>query len=145
MFVHLCVHGVAWNQVPSLRWVADAHAVLAKSEAETDSGPINWNKIVGIVKQRQMVLSLLVALTYLKTLFPDQIPDEAIAELAVVGLAGQELAELAVVDLAAVEFGQSRSLRPRVACAHSCRVRRPGARRGRRRRQWSTSPPRWIL
>ncbi|HEY9693251.1 MAG TPA: nucleotidyltransferase family protein [Oculatellaceae cyanobacterium] len=65
-FLHVCVHGVAWNIVPPLRWVADAMMILNQT---TD---LNWERLIIIAEKQRLILPLTNALQYLFDLF--QIP-----------------------------------------------------------------------
>ena len=72
---HVCVHGVRWNAVPPLRWVADAIMILNSSPT------IDWQRLVSQARQRRLVLPLREALTYLRDLLDAPIPPAILQHL----------------------------------------------------------------
>jgi len=67
--LHVCVHGVRWNDIPPLRWVADAMMVLNASEDSLD-----WDRLIIQVQMRRLVLPMKASLNYLQTLLDASIP-----------------------------------------------------------------------
>lgn len=65
--LHVCVHGVAWNAVPPLRWVADATAILRTAE-------IDWDELVDRARKRRVLPPLTSALEYLQRTLGAPIP-----------------------------------------------------------------------
>lgn len=63
--LHVCVHGAAWNDLPPLRWVADAVTVLRTAGTEID-----WDGLIRQVRARRLMLPMRDALGYLQS-FPD--------------------------------------------------------------------------
>jgi hypothetical protein len=72
--VHACVHGVAWNDIPPLRWVADACCVL-------ESSAIDWQRLLMIAATCQVVPPLRDALRYLVNTVSASVPAEVLQKL----------------------------------------------------------------
>jgi hypothetical protein len=72
--LHACVHGVVWNWVPPLRWVADAFCVI-------ESSTIDWPRLVEIAVQFRVVPALRDALSYLVKTVDTPIPQEVLQKL----------------------------------------------------------------
>lgn len=73
-FLHACVHGVVWNEVPPLRWVADACCVL-------DSSPIDWDRLLRVASTCRVIPALRDALRYLVNTVEASIPSEILLKL----------------------------------------------------------------
>jgi hypothetical protein len=58
---HVCVHGVRWNFVPPLRWIADAATIMDTAESE-----INWNRLIALAQEHGQVVPLKNTLAYLR-------------------------------------------------------------------------------
>jgi hypothetical protein len=67
--LHVCIHGLSWNPVPPLRWVADAMTIIKTSQAELD-----WDRLLKQVKKRRVILPLRDALHYVHDLLDAPIP-----------------------------------------------------------------------
>lgn len=65
---HVCVHGVRWNYVPPIRWIADAMMIL------NSSPEINWNRLVAQAQKRHLISPLKDSLIYLSDLLNAPIP-----------------------------------------------------------------------
>jgi hypothetical protein len=74
--LHVCVHGARWNEVPSLRWVADASAVL-----ETHGPDIDWDRLVRQTRARRLVLPVREALGFLSEALGAPVPGSALSAL----------------------------------------------------------------
>ena len=72
--LHACVHGVAWNDIPPLRWVADACCVL-------ESSPIDWQRLLHVATTCRVVPPLRDALRYLVNTVGAAIPEEVVQTL----------------------------------------------------------------
>jgi hypothetical protein len=72
--VHACVHGVVWNPVPPLRWVADAFCIL-------ESSAIDWTRLLDIATQFRVVPALRDALGYLAKTVEAPVPQEVLEKL----------------------------------------------------------------
>ena len=69
--LHTCWHGARWNEVPPIRWVADAMAILGASAPE-----IEWPSLLKKAERHRIVLPVKDALEYLKKKFDAPVPDE---------------------------------------------------------------------
>ena len=59
---HVCAHGVAWNDVPPLRWIADATLILRGTP------DFNWNRVVKQCRRHGQTIMVRQALRYLNEL-----------------------------------------------------------------------------
>jgi hypothetical protein len=76
---HVCIHGLKWNEVPPIRWIADAQMILGAEKSAENS--IDWPRLLRHAKQHRLTLSLKESLQYLKCLLHAPIPEEVLAEL----------------------------------------------------------------
>jgi hypothetical protein len=74
--LHVCVHGVRWNDTPPLRWVADAITVLRASEHGLD-----WDRLIVQTEKRRLILPMRASLNYLRTLLEAPIPSGVLERL----------------------------------------------------------------
>jgi hypothetical protein len=74
---HVCIHGAKWSQVPPIRWVADAIAIINSSPTAID-----WDRLLVQAQKRQMVLRLKATLTILRDLLDVAIPESILKNLA---------------------------------------------------------------
>lgn len=72
--LHVCVHGVAWNAVPPLRWVADAMTILKTAE-------VDWNQLIERARKRRLLLPLTRALGYLQDTLGAAIPSPVLQQM----------------------------------------------------------------
>jgi hypothetical protein len=77
LLLHVVAHGVRWNPVPPLRWVADAAVLLRAPDAAID-----WPVLVEEARARGSVLPVHAGLAYLKALLGAPVPDDVLRELA---------------------------------------------------------------
>lgn len=77
--LHTCWHGARWNEVPPIRWIADAMAILNKSERE-----IEWDLIVEKAQRHRISLPLRDSLSLLKSLLDAPVPDRVITSLELI-------------------------------------------------------------
>ncbi|HEY0730234.1 MAG TPA: nucleotidyltransferase family protein [Pyrinomonadaceae bacterium] len=77
--LHTCWHGARWNEVPPIRWVADAMAILGASAAE-----IQWQNLAKKAKRHRIVLPVKDSLEYLKKKFDAPVPETVIKSLSAV-------------------------------------------------------------
>lgn len=83
--LHTCWHGARWNEVPPIRWVADAMAVLGGSAAE-----IQWSSLLKKAQRHRIVLPVKDSLEYLKNKFDAPVPDTVLKSLAAVRISKME-------------------------------------------------------
>ncbi len=72
--VHACVHGIVWNAIPPLRWVADACSIL-------ESSTVDWSRLVEIAVQFRVVPAMRDALGYLVKTLAAPIPQDVVQKL----------------------------------------------------------------
>ena len=77
--LHTCWHGARWNEVPPIRWVADAMAILAVS-----GGQIDWTSLLKKAQRHRIVLPVKDSLAYLRNKFDAPIPDHVLKTLSAV-------------------------------------------------------------
>ena len=83
--LHVCVHGLIWDPVPPIRWIADALYILDSCKSRLD-----WDRVIFQAKSRRLILFLRNALRYLSELRADLVPVETLEEL---GRSGTSLME----------------------------------------------------
>jgi hypothetical protein len=86
-FLHLCVHGLEWNEVAPMRWIADAITVLRQSP------DLDWERIVRQTERRRMVLRMRDALRYLESKMEAPIPRSVLCALDSLPVSGVEMLE----------------------------------------------------
>ena len=84
--LHNCAHGVRWNAVSSIRWIVDVMKILEKR-----SGSINWESLVSEASARKLSLTMLYALSFLKSTFNADIPGNVLEKLNQMPKDSQEL------------------------------------------------------
>jgi hypothetical protein len=83
--LHTCWHGARWNEVPPIRWVADAMMVLGASAAEID-----WTSLSQKAQRHRIVLPVRDSLEYLKQKFDAPVPDSLLKSLSAVRVSTME-------------------------------------------------------
>ena len=73
---HVLAHGVAWNQVPQVRWVADSVTVIRSAAARLD-----WDRVLDESARRGLVPTVRSGLDYLRRTFEVDIPVEVVRRL----------------------------------------------------------------
>lgn len=73
---HTCLHGIAWNPIPSIRWVADAVLIL-----RNEKSAVNWDVFLEQAAALRANYELSRCLDYLQTKFSLDIPDRVTNEL----------------------------------------------------------------
>jgi len=102
--LHTIVHGMRWNAEPTIRWVADAMAILHGSGRD-----IHWGGLVREAARQQVVLRLRAGLEYLRRSMGAPIPQHAIERLRAARPGALEHMESRVLALDAAARG---ALRP---------------------------------
>lgn len=72
----VCSHGVAWNTVPPIRWVADAAAIIRK-----EGDGLDWERLVCAAERHGKVLPVREALGYLGRFLDEPLPDAVLRNL----------------------------------------------------------------
>lgn len=88
---HACTHGVRWNRMSPLRWVADAHTILRSVPAE-----VSWERLVAVSQRHRLTLPIRAALRYLRSQLGVAVPPAVFAELDRVPVSVSERCELAM-------------------------------------------------
>jgi len=83
--LHTCWHGARWNEVPPIRWVADAMSILGASAAEID-----WQSMLKKAQRHRIVLPVKDSLEYLKQKFDAPVPDTVLESLSAVRISNME-------------------------------------------------------
>jgi hypothetical protein len=74
--LHVCAHGIAWNTVPPLRWIMDAHFLLQRF------GPqIDWERLIRLSKEMHVAHFVSTALNYLVVEFDEPIPADVLTRI----------------------------------------------------------------
>jgi hypothetical protein len=77
--LHTCWHGARWNEVPPIRWIADAMALLGASATE-----IEWPGLLKKAQKHRIVLPVKDSLEYLKKTFDAPVPDTVLKSLSAI-------------------------------------------------------------
>ncbi len=64
---HVCAHGLQWDWIPQIRWIADAVTVLRE--------PIDWDRVARLAEESCMRVRLARALGYLRLHFNAPVPE----------------------------------------------------------------------
>jgi len=94
--LHAVVHGMRWNEEPTIRWVADAMAILNAA-----GRTIDWEVLEREARAQRVVLRLRLGLDYLKHRMDAPIPEHVLVRLQSAPPAGIERMELGVLALGA--------------------------------------------
>lgn len=80
--LHVCLHGLQWQSVSPLRWVADAVMVLRAAEKATEKQwRIDWQRLEAIALSHRVQLPLRDGLAFLREHLDAPIPPETITAL----------------------------------------------------------------
>lgn len=83
--LHAVVHGLRWNPVPTIRWVADAHTVITSAGRDFD-----WRLLADRARRYHLGAPVRAAITYLDGEFPGLVPPEATALVAAIPVSAHE-------------------------------------------------------
>ena len=75
--LHTCWHGARWNEVPPIRWIADAMSIMGESAEEID-----WTSLSKKAQKHRIVMPVKDSLEYLKKTFDAPVPDTLLKSLA---------------------------------------------------------------
>ncbi|HZQ07119.1 MAG TPA: nucleotidyltransferase family protein [Anaerolineae bacterium] len=73
--LHVCAHGTLWNDMPPVRWVADAYYILTHAT-------VDWERLTVQAQVRELVLPLLNTLRYLHDQMNAPVPVSVLDGLA---------------------------------------------------------------
>jgi hypothetical protein len=91
LLVQTCVHGVRWNEVPSLRWIVDALMIINHPASRID-----WERVLKTAQDFRLNLQLIQTLGYLKQEFDAPIPKKTLAALNSAPVSKLEIKENAI-------------------------------------------------
>ena len=74
--LHLCAHGVRWEKIPAIRWIADALAIMNVSAPEID-----WIRLAAQAEKHRLILPVREGLSYLREKFDAPVPREILQAL----------------------------------------------------------------
>ncbi|GBE01139.1 MAG TPA: hypothetical protein ENH07_03955 [Nitrospirae bacterium] len=74
--LHICVHGMKWESVPTIRWVSDAVVILNSSLSEID-----WGRLIEQARKRRLILPVRNALHYLQASLEAPVPLEVLRKI----------------------------------------------------------------
>lgn len=74
MLLHICAHGMQWNDMPALRWVVDAVMVMRR-------GGVDWTYLSEQAERRGLTHGLVQTLQYLRSVFRAPIPEAALERI----------------------------------------------------------------
>ncbi len=116
MLFHVIIHGMAWNPIPSIRWIADAITLINSNDFTID-----WQQLTNMARKHYLSLRLKNGLQYLYDNFHPSIPSSAM----------KSAANLPVSYLEKIEYSfmmrnrDKESAGPYTAlCCHLCRFHR---------------------
>jgi hypothetical protein len=72
--LHICVHGVAWQELAPIRWIPDALAVLRKTPQ------LDWERLLLQARNRKLTLMVRGALDYIDRNIGDFVPAHVLSE-----------------------------------------------------------------
>jgi hypothetical protein len=75
LLFHTIIHGLRWDQVPSIRWIADAVMILRGSEE------LDWKRVTNFAQRCRLAHRLFIGLNWLNGQFGAAIPSEVLADL----------------------------------------------------------------
>ncbi|HSE40477.1 MAG TPA: nucleotidyltransferase family protein [Acidobacteriota bacterium] len=81
---HVCIHGAKWNEVPPMRWIADAIQIMKTSR-------VDWNSIIEEGKKRRLIVALRKTLSFLAEEFHGEIPKDVLHEISAIHVSKSEL------------------------------------------------------
>jgi hypothetical protein len=74
--LHVIVHGLQWNPLPSIRWIADAVVVIRSA-----GGAFDWDRAIAQAIERRFVPALRLALEYLHDRLDVAVPAPVMARI----------------------------------------------------------------
>lgn len=74
--LHVCSHGVRWDALPPIRWVADAARIV-----EGEGGDIDWGRLTGAAVRHGKVLQTREALRYVNRYLEHKVPETVLQDL----------------------------------------------------------------
>jgi hypothetical protein len=116
MLFHVIIHGIAWNPIPPIRWIADAITLI-----NSDDFTIDWQRLINMARKHYFSMRLKRGLKYLYDMFQPLIPSAVIQ--SVINLPESYLEKIEYRFMISNRENESNS--PFAAfCCHLCRFRR---------------------
>ena len=73
--LHSCIHGYEFNDLPSIRWIADALTIIRTSQ-------IDWERIVRVATDLRLTVPCAEQFEFLNSAFDAGVPESCISRLA---------------------------------------------------------------
>jgi hypothetical protein len=116
MLFHVIIHGMAWNPVPSIRWIADAITLINSKDFTID-----WQRLICNAQKNHMTLRFKNGLKYLHDNFHPSIPASVMESALNLPVSYLEKIEYRFM----IRNRDKESAGPYTAfCCHLCRFRR---------------------
>ena len=87
--LHAVVHGLRWNPVPTVRWVADAHTVIT-STANAPGPDLDWRRLADLARRHRLAAPVNAGVAYLADEFPGLVPEAGRAVVASVPVSARD-------------------------------------------------------
>jgi hypothetical protein len=116
MLFHVIIHGMAWNTVPPIRWIADAITLINSKDFTID-----WQRLISTAQKNHLNLRFKNGLQYLYDNFHPSIPPSVMASALNLPVSYLEKNEYRFM----IRNRDKESAGPYTAfCCHLCRFRR---------------------
>lgn len=100
--LHNCIHGMRWNPIPPIRWVADACTIINNHHAEID-----WDRLYSLAQRCERILAIRNALCYLKYTLQAPVPEHVIAKFTRAHISLREKIEYKLENNRPTRIGKS--------------------------------------
>jgi hypothetical protein len=121
MLFHTIIHGMAWNPIPPIRWIADAITLI-----NSDDFTIDWQRLINMAQKHYFSLRLKKGLQYLHDIFYPNIPPNVIKTIINLPVSYLEKIEYRFM----IRDRENENSSPLAAlCCHLCRFRRLNSRK----------------
>lgn len=122
MLFHVIIHGVVWNPIPPIRWIADALTLINSADFKID-----WQRLMGLARKHHLCLRLKTGLQYLHDRFHPCIPPEVMKTVISLPVSYLEKIEYRFM----ISSRETENSGPYAAfCCHLCRFRRLNSGKG---------------
>jgi len=116
MLFHVIIHGMAWNPIPSIRWIADAIILI-----NSDDFTIDWQQLITMAQKHYLSLRFKNGLQYLYDHFHPSIPPYVMKSAVNLPVSYLEKIEYSFM----IRNRDNESAGPYTAfCCHLCRFHR---------------------
>jgi hypothetical protein len=85
--LHVCAHGMKWDPVAPIRWVADAMTIMKSGVA------LDWDRLAAETEKRRLVWPLKEALRYLRETFDAPVPSRILDRIESIPASRRDLIE----------------------------------------------------